>query len=521
MTQDGFFQFHQKSLLMNEVNFKTIAMKIFFFEYRRKWTLFLFICSIFIIMDSYGQSEMTVISGRLDNWIEGVSDTPEVIIYHRYKDKDYLKNNTTYKFTMVDDSFYVSIKSPEKMYYVGFRNFFSSNINIMANAKYLIESGSHIRITFDSISQMKTNNHLLNLQIELLSDINIVSNSLLYDRSSGDQHKYYFREMKEQREKADRILSLYLEYLTPFQYELIKTNYVGFIDSMLWWRMGVMAKANQIDTNRYPEIQKWMVDVYEQYYTKVEDSIIKASDTYLEAQVNYNWSIGYMNAIVKDNTDRWFTEMYENIKNRYSGTLRDRIQVVALKNFKVFLENQELIEYVDDALFLVKDKDSRDDFLSLLETVIPGTQVHHFEFNTREGIKVTLDDFKGKVVMAHFWSLGCVPCIKMTKNIHPLVDKYGDNPNVVFLSINVNSSLKHWDSGLKSNLYSHEKELLLNVGEIGTKHPLLTYYKYYGVPQLMLIDNNGHLITSNAPRARNEKEFDELESMIIDALDNE
>lgn len=485
-----------------------------------KSVLFPFFCLITMIFNAYGQNDRTIISGRLDNWIAGVTDTPEIVIYDKYKDKDFIKNNRTYKFSMVEDSFYVSIKSPEKMFYVGFKNFFNSNKNILDDAKYLIESGNRILFSFDSNnkSQVKTDNHLLNSQFELLSDNNIVSNSHLYDRSYGDRHEFYFREMREQREKAKRVLASYREDLTPFQYELIKINYLGFIDSMVWWRMGVMVKSRRIQIEKYSDIHERMVSIYENIKSIPEDSIIKASNTYLEAHVNYNWAIGYMYAGIQEAPEQWFMEMYKNIKNNYSGILRDRLLVVALKNFNVFLSNPELIEYINDALIFNEDMDSKAELLTIFESIKPGTMVQYFEFNTRDGTKVSLDDFKGKAIVAHFWSLGCVPCITMTKNIHPLIDKYGDNPNIAFLNINVNSSKKHWDNGLSSNLYSHEKEFLLNVGEIGTKHSLLKYYSYYGVPQLMLIDRNGNLITSNAPRARNEKEFDELEGMIIDAL---
>jgi thiol-disulfide isomerase/thioredoxin len=225
-----------------------------------------------------------------------------------------------------------------------------------------------------------------------------------------------------------------------------------------------------------------------------------------------------MNATTQGASDLWLDEMYNSIKSNYSGFLRDNLLVAALRSFSVFLLNQELIEYINDALLFAESDESKNALWVLLESVTPGTKVQYFEFNTREGAKVSIEDFKGKVIMAHFWSLGCVPCIEMTKNLHPLINKYSDNPNIVFLSINVNSSLKHWDSGLSSNRYSQKKELQLNVGELGIRHPLLQYYNYDAVPQIMVIGKDGSLVTSNAPRARNLREYNDLESVISSAI---
>lgn len=478
----------------------------------------LFVCLLPLI--GYGQSDVTVISGRLVKNADGIVDTPEVAVYDI--DKNLSTNITTYKFSITRDSFYLTIKKPEKLYYVQFRNLFDSKNILLHNAKYLVESGSCIKMYLDDEmkSRIKTDNSLLNAQLDLLRDVDLVSNSLLYDRSNGDRHEYYFDEMRLQRNKVDVILKSYVADLTPFQYELVKKNYIGYIDAISWWQMGIMAKINEIAEDHYYAIYKRMVSVYEEYYDAPADSIVNASNTYLEAQVNYNWASGYMKARIEAIPDDWFDKMYVNIKGNYSGAIRDKLLVAALNSFNVFLLNQELIEYVEDALTLSVDEDSRVALLAFLESIMPGTKVLHFEFNTKNGDKVTLDDFKGKVVMAHFWSLGCVPCIEMAKNIHPLIEKYGNDPNIVFLSINVNPSLKHWESGLISNLYSHEKELQLNVGQVGTQHPLLKYYKYYGVPQLMLIDKNGHLVTSNAPRARNQEEYNALENTVFDLIND-
>jgi peroxiredoxin len=52
------------------------------------------------------------------------------------------------------------------------------------------------------------------------------------------------------------------------------------------------------------------------------------------------------------------------------------------------------------------------------------------------GKKVTLADYKGKVIVLDFWATWCGPCISSFPGMQKVVDQYRDNPNVKILFVN-------------------------------------------------------------------------------------
>ncbi|MFT3677766.1 MAG: redoxin domain-containing protein [Chitinophagaceae bacterium] len=112
-----------------------------------------------------------------------------------------------------------------------------------------------------------------------------------------------------------------------------------------------------------------------------------------------------------------------------------------------------------------------------------------FTLMDRAGKKVSLSDYKGKIVVLDFWATWCVPCLQAFPGMQAAIDKYADNPEVVFLFINT------WE---REDNY---KEL---VDELMTKksypfHVLFdestgstaAAYAINGVPTKIVIDKNG------------------------------
>jgi peroxiredoxin len=65
-----------------------------------------------------------------------------------------------------------------------------------------------------------------------------------------------------------------------------------------------------------------------------------------------------------------------------------------------------------------------------------------FISKTLKGENVSLAQLKGKVVVLNFWFVGCAPCVKEMPDLNTLVDKFKDNPNVVFLAPTFDNLLK-------------------------------------------------------------------------------
>ncbi len=137
-------------------------------------------------------------------------------------------------------------------------------------------------------------------------------------------------------------------------------------------------------------------------------------------------------------------------------------------------------------------------FLLLLLVVIVSVLAGLYAFRPEErGVyfydksdnKVTLDDFKGKVVLVNLWATWCLPCIAELPSLNRLQDKWPqDKFSVVAISLDnkispldLRSFLdKHGAKGI--DVY-HDKDRQIRLK-----------WKYAGLPTSFLIDREGIVV---------------------------
>lgn len=104
-----------------------------------------------------------------------------------------------------------------------------------------------------------------------------------------------------------------------------------------------------------------------------------------------------------------------------------------------YLVDSSMLSYVKDSVLHRHLK-----FLYASSGVLPvGSDIPYFNLTDNEGKYFTPDDFKGKVLLINFWSVGCKPCIREIPEENLLVKEYKDKP-VVIVNICMNSSEKVW-----------------------------------------------------------------------------
>ena len=100
------------------------------------------------------------------------------------------------------------------------------------------------------------------------------------------------------------------------------------------------------------------------------------------------------------------------------------------------------------------------------------------------GEKVTLEQFKGKVVVLNFWASWCQECKLEHSSLLSLNKQYGQNPNFVMLGVNYQdkTDLAHEYLKQYGNNFRHM---------IDAKGRISIDYGVYGVPETFVIDQKG------------------------------
>lgn len=131
--------------------------------------------------------------------------------------------------------------------------------------------------------------------------------------------------------------------------------------------------------------------------------------------------------------------------------------------------------------------------VSLWERLLPGRPAPDFTVEDTEGKAVALKDFRGSYLYIVVWATWCVPC----KNELPYLDFLNRHcgKNVKFLTIAVDASDQElWKSFLKQHPYAGIHTAA------GESSKFSEDYMIISVPRFILIDPEGKIVSSNAPR---------------------
>jgi thiol-disulfide isomerase/thioredoxin len=114
--------------------------------------------------------------------------------------------------------------------------------------------------------------------------------------------------------------------------------------------------------------------------------------------------------------------------------------------------------------------------------------IPEFTFMDSEGVVVTLDHYKGKVVVLNFWSVTCGPCIAEMPSLDQLAGYYPEDQLVV-LTVNVDPLRK---AGIQS-FYDENRYRYLKIYQDPTRSSQEAL-KWHGLPATFIINKEGKLI---------------------------
>jgi len=113
------------------------------------------------------------------------------------------------------------------------------------------------------------------------------------------------------------------------------------------------------------------------------------------------------------------------------------------------------------------------------------------QLKTPAGQVINLQDQQGKVVFINFWATWCPPCRAEMPTINALYEKEKGNPNVVFVTVDIDSDLPKSTKFLQLKGYGFPVYSAIGAEKLYNE----------GIPTTLVIDKKGNIVFSHFNRA--------------------
>jgi len=290
-----------------------------------------------------------------------------------------------------------------------------------------------------------------------------------------------------------RLLDSYKTKMSPTAWQIIKVNVIGSRESIAISQFAGLRNAPWHDST-----------VSDDYKKAFEDSLRRIYDNRTSVDISaipenlLLYSTGYIGYIA-DQASSLQKDKYFWLVQRYKGVLRDRLITDFLLKSMFYTKNSN--EIITDAVTIVKDPFCTPIVTKLYNTQSIGKEAYNFSLPDQDGKTVQLSDFKGKIVFIDLWYTGCGACAGFYKyQLSRVETHYKNNPNVVFITISIDTNRERWLKSLMEKTYSTPDEAnvvnLYTAGQ-GTDHPLISTYNVRGYPHPFMIDRQGKIYRIN------------------------
>jgi thiol-disulfide isomerase/thioredoxin len=225
----------------------------------------------------------------------------------------------------------------------------------------------------------------------------------------------------------------------------------------------------------------------------VVPDIIKFDKEYSKIETYKNQSTDVIRLNYKDDTSNNITNHFKliyldpfthlpiKIINSLISLNRKQVQVEILSNIKV---NDTAINDIDDKNYLssysLKIPEQKP-----IESLV-GKKSLAFVLNSFSGDKISLNTFKGKVILLDFWETWCGPCVQSMPKVEALFKKYNKIGLIIFGIMSEEKSLE------SAKLLVKNKGLTF-IDLVGNSD-VEKMYNVIGVPKYILIDEEGKII---------------------------
>lgn len=125
------------------------------------------------------------------------------------------------------------------------------------------------------------------------------------------------------------------------------------------------------------------------------------------------------------------------------------------------------------------------------ERMKEGNPAPDFTFLNVKGKKVSLNKYKGKVLLLDFWASWCGPCRAEIPNMKKYYAAYKDK-GVEFLSVSIDAKKEAWTKAMKEEGMAWQQGWTTDAGK-----EVMNTYQFGGIPYIILIDKQGNIYKKN------------------------
>ena len=320
---------------------------------------------------------------------------------------------------------------------------------------------------------------------------------------------------------------------------LEESEYVHLTDSVRKLELDFLNKQEKLDKEfktleeasiTYKEaLQLKRFELYKRFVTK-NDGFVK-SDNFPDFETELN--LEDENLLALSNYKNYLNAYYSDLSSEnakkdsiatdiaYLKTVSKEVKSPKIKEYLLYgaakynvSYTKELQNYYD--IFMANStseehkKDITEKYNKLIKLSKGQASPKFVDYENYNGGTTSLDDLKGKYVYVDVWATWCGPCKREIPSLKELEKEY-HNKNIAFVSMSIDrkNDYEKWRTMVKEKELSGVQIYAPN----DWKSDFVTDYGIMGIPRFILIDPEGNIVDSNAPRPSSDtliKLFNEL-----------
>lgn len=439
------------------------------------------------------KNNQITISGVLsDTVIQMVSKSPYLTFYNDYNLED-PSTREIIPLQIKDRKFKIKI-SPKGRF--GYFDIGGGMIRSITNNEFLIESGDSVNMDVKNLEDVEfTGEGAEKLTFQNWIGKFIWANPKLWTRDDKIQDILRFN-----KQRSIRFMAIAMDVLN--RNETIKNSYVKNILRLntassisKQYLNSIVAPTYFNDSTYFKEVKEEINFLITQQNGFLISDVNLIANSFMYSQ--YLFELNEAIAMIKTKSDKASVNIvYNNIKSEYDGLLRDKLLPYCF--LTMLKEDPEAINFLPEALILVKDSASKKILHQVEIAKLPGVKSFEFDLMTLNGKHLKSKDLEGKIVIIETYYNGCMPCRELAMNMEPIAKYYEKNNKVVFINLDgVAKDYKTFEKGAKSGNYGSKQSIYTWTNGLGQRHPLLLYYQYDSFPNLLIIGKDGNVISAN------------------------